>query len=176
MIHKGLIHVYTGDGKGKTTAAIGLAVRTAGHDRKVLILQFLKGGAQNSGEIAALRKLGIKVITFKDQISPLFDPGADISKLKASVKESIELSIKEIKSGIYDLVVLDEFNNLLDSKLSDMDDIRRIIESKPESLEIVFTGRNAPDELVELADYATQILMTKHPFNSNIKARKGIEF
>ena len=173
---KGLIHVYTGDGKGKTTAAIGLAVRSAGHERKVLFMQFLKGRSQHAGEIEALKRLGIKVITFRDQVSPLFDPRIEISKLKASIKESIKFAIQEIATGKYDLVVLDEYNNLLHTGLSDMEDVRKIISSKPESLELVFTGRNAPGELIKLADYVTEIKMSKHPFENNVKARKGIEF
>lgn len=173
---RGLIHVYTGDGKGKTTAAVGLAVRAAGHGRKVLIHQFLKGGSLNSGEITALKMLGVNVVTFQEQISPLFNPKVKISELKTSVAESIDLTIKEMTSGGYDLVILDEFNNLFSGKLADMDDVKRIIDSKPESLELVFTGRNAPDELMELADYATYIQMVKHPFENGTKARKGIEF
>lgn len=175
-MRKGMIHVYTGDGKGKTTAAIGLAVRAAGHNRKVLILQFLKGGAQSSGEIAALKKLGIHVITFSDQVSPIFNPNVDMFKLRIAVQESLNIAIKEIGGGLYDLVILDEFNNLLSSKLSDMDDVGKIIASKPDHLELVFTGRNAPDKLVELADYTTETLLIKHPFHNNVKARKGIEF
>ncbi|MBI4826326.1 MAG: cob(I)yrinic acid a,c-diamide adenosyltransferase [Nitrospirae bacterium] len=173
---KGLIHVYTGEGKGKTTAAVGLAVRATGHGRKVLIHQFLKGGSLNSGEISALKMIGVSVVTFEDQVSPLFDPKVTIQELKAAVAESIELTIKEIKSGVYDLVILDEFNNLFSGKLADMDDVRRIIKAKPESLELVFTGRNAPPELIKLADYATDIQMVKHPFENGTKARKGIEF
>jgi len=173
---KGLIHVYTGEGKGKTTAAFGLAVRAAGHNKKVLILQFLKGGSQNSGEIVSVKKFGIKVITFKDQISPLFNPEVDLMELKRSVKESLKFAVEEIKSGSYDLIILDEFNNLLGNKLATMKDTKRIIESKPDNLEIVFTGRNAPDELIGIADYVTETRMIKHPFNKGRKARKGIEF
>jgi len=173
---KGLIHVYTGEGKGKTTAAFGLAVRAAGHNKKVLILQFLKGGSQNSGETVAVKKFGIKVITFKDQISPLFDPEADLTKLKRSVRESLKFTAGEVKSGGYDIIILDEFNNLLSSRLATMKDAKKIIESKPDNIELVFTGRNAPDELVGIADYVTETRMIKHPFNKGRKARKGIEF
>ncbi|MEW6714740.1 MAG: cob(I)yrinic acid a,c-diamide adenosyltransferase [Nitrospirota bacterium] len=173
---KGLIHVYTGEGKGKTTAAFGLAVRAAGHNKKVLILQFLKGGSQNSGEAVAVKKFGIKIITFKDQISPIFNPEADLAELKRSVKESLKFTVKEVKSGGYDIIILDEFNNLFSNKLATMEDAKRIIESKPDNVELVFTGRNAPDELVEIADYVTETRMIKHPFSKGRKARKGIEF
>jgi cob(I)alamin adenosyltransferase len=173
---KGLIHVYTGDGKGKTTAAIGLAVRAYGHGRKVLLLQFLKGASPDSGEIIALKKLGIKVTRFLDQVSPLFDPDVDISRLKESVKKSVETTIREMQSGLNDVVILDEFNNLLGGNLLGMDDVNRIIRAKPDGVELVFTGRNAPGELLDLADYVTQVLMVKHPFENDVKARKGIEF
>ena len=173
---KGLIHVYTGEGKGKTTASVGLAVRAAGHGRKILIHQFLKGGSLNSGEIVTLKKAGIEVVTFDDQISPLFDPKVKLSDLEASVSSSIELTITEMKSDSFALMILDEFNNLLSSKLASMDDVRMIIEAKPERLELVFTGRNAPQELIDLADYATDIRMVKHPFENGTAARKGIEF
>jgi cob(I)alamin adenosyltransferase len=173
---KGLIHVYTGEGKGKTTASVGLAVRAAGHGRRVLIHQFLKGGSLDSGEIITLKKAGVEVVTFKDQISPLFDPKVKLSELEASVNNSIELTIKELKSGSFDLVILDEFNILLSSDLATMDDVTKIIDSKPAELELVFTGRNAPQELIDIADYATDIRMIKHPFENGTGARKGIEF
>ncbi|MBI5676049.1 MAG: cob(I)yrinic acid a,c-diamide adenosyltransferase [Nitrospirae bacterium] len=173
---KGLIHVYTGEGKGKTTAAFGLAMRATGHNKKVLILQFLKGGSQNSGEAVAVKKFGIKIITFKDQISPLFNPKADLTELKRSVKESLKFTVEEVKSGSYNIIILDEFNNLLSSRLATMKDAKKIIESKPDNVELVFTGRNAPDELVDIADYVTETRMIKHPFNKGRKARKGIEF
>jgi cob(I)alamin adenosyltransferase len=176
MSKKGLIHVYTGEGKGKTTAAFGLAIRAAGHNKKVLIFQFLKGGSQNSGEAVAVKKFGIKIITFKDQISPLFKPAADVAKLKRSVKESLQFTLDEIKSDGYDMIILDEFNNLFGGGLATMKDAKKIIESKPDNAELVFTGRNAPDELVEMADYVTETRMIKHPFDKGRKARKGIEF
>ncbi|MBI4844521.1 MAG: cob(I)yrinic acid a,c-diamide adenosyltransferase [Nitrospirae bacterium] len=173
---KGLIHVYTGEGKGKTTAAVGLAVRAAGHGRKVLIHQFLKGGSLDSGEIITLKKSGINIVTFREQVSPLFSPKADINELKASVAASIELTVKEMKSGEFDLIILDEFNNLLSGGLADLGDMKRIIDAKPENLELVFTGRNAPEELLVIADYVTETRMIKHPFEKGTKARKGIEF
>jgi cob(I)alamin adenosyltransferase len=173
---KGLIHVYTGDGKGKTTAAIGLAARAAGHGKNVLILQFLKSKAKDSGEILTVKKIGIKVIKFKGLTSPLFDRKVKLPELRRSIKKAIDLSIKEIKSNSYDLIILDEFNNLLSSGLANMEDVKRIIKEKPEKLELIFTGRGAPEELIKIADYVTEMRMLKHPFNKGIKGRKGIEF
>ena len=173
---KGLIHVYTGEGKGKTTAAFGLAKRAAGHGKKVLILQFLKSKMQDSGEIISAKKTGIKVIRFEDQTTPLFDPNIKVDGLKKAVREAVALAIKEIKSGSYDVVILDEFNTALGCDYADMKDAEAIIDGKPEGLELIFTGRGAPEGLIELADYVTEMRMIKHPFEKGVKARKGIEF
>lgn len=173
---KGLIHVYTGQGKGKTTAAFGLAKRAAGHGRKVLILQFLKSRTKDSGEALSAKKTGIKVLKFEDQTTPLFDPGVKLPDLKNSIKKAITYSIEEIKSEAYDLVILDEFNTVLGCNYATIEDAEKIIKAKPEKLELVFTGRGAPKELIEIADYVTEMRMVKHPFNKGVKARKGIEF
>lgn len=173
---KGLIHVYTGEGKGKTTAAMGLAVRAAGRGKKVLILQFLKGKGGDSGEIITARKSNIKVIRFKDQTSPIFDPKVKLQELKKSIKKAVSLSIQEIKSKAYDVVILDEFNNLMSNGYITIQDIKKIVKEKPDALELVFTGRGAAEELIKLADYVTEMQMIKHPFSKGIRARKGIEF
>ncbi|RJQ50084.1 MAG: cob(I)yrinic acid a,c-diamide adenosyltransferase [Nitrospiraceae bacterium] len=175
-MQKGLIHVYTGEGKGKTTAAFGLAKRAAGHGRKVLILQFLKSRTKDSGEIVTAKKAGIEVVRFKDQTTPLFDPDVNLKELKASIKKALAFSVKEIKSDVYDVVILDEFNTVLSCGYATIRSAMKIIAAKPERLELVFTGRGAPEELIEAADYVTEMRMIKHPFNKGIKARKGIEF
>jgi cob(I)alamin adenosyltransferase len=173
---KGLIHVYTGNGKGKTTAAFGLAMRAAGHGKKVLILQFLKSRTKDKGEIAVAIKSGIKVIKFKNQTTPLFDPAVKRSDLKRNIKEAIAQSIKEIKSGKYDLIIMDEFNNLFRDNYANIKDIDNIIREQTEHLELVFTGRGAPRKLIKIADYVTEMRMIKHPAVNGLKARKGIEF
>jgi cob(I)alamin adenosyltransferase len=173
---KGLIHVYTGEGKGKTTAAFGLAKRAAGHSKKVLILQFLKSMMRDSGEIASAKRTGIKVIRFEDQATPLFDPAVKVEDLKKAIKNAIEVSINEIKSGSYDIVILDEFNTVLSCEYAKIRDAEEIINAKPEGLELIFTGRGAPQGLIDLADYVTEMKMVKHPFKKGVKARKGIEF
>ncbi|MDH4028250.1 MAG: cob(I)yrinic acid a,c-diamide adenosyltransferase [Nitrospirota bacterium] len=173
---KGLIHVYTGEGKGKTTAAFGLAKRAAGHGRKVLILQFLKSRTGNSGEMLSAKRTGITVIKFRDQTTPLFDPAVKLPELKAAISKAVSRTIKEIKSGSYDVAVLDEFNTVLSCGYATMKDAERIIEAKPEGLELIFTGRGAPAKLIDLADYVTEMRMIKHPFKNGVKARKGIEF
>ena len=173
---KGLIHVYTGDGKGKTTAVFGLAMRAAGHGKKVLVMQFLKSGAKGSGESVFARGSNIKVVKFKGQTTPLFNPRVKLSELKKSVEKAIAASVKEIKSHAYDVVILDEFISLLTGGLATMKDVNKIVNVKPEELELVFTGRGAPEELIEIADYVTEMRMIKHPFHRGVKARKGIEY
>ncbi|RJQ44088.1 MAG: cob(I)yrinic acid a,c-diamide adenosyltransferase [Nitrospiraceae bacterium] len=173
---KGLIHVYTGNGKGKTTAAFGLAMRASGHGKKVLILQFLKSRTRNSGEATSAKNLGIKVIKFKGQTTPLFDPSVNRSELKKNIKNSLLYSLKQIKSGGYDLIIMDEFNNLFRDHYADAVDIGEIIGAQTEGLELVFTGRGAPKELIDLADYVTEMHLIKHPAANGLMARKGIEF
>lgn len=173
---KGLIHIYTGEGKGKTTAAFGLAKRAAGHGRRVLVLQFLKSRNSNSGEIVSSLKTGIEVIKFEGQTTPLFDPAVKLSDLKKSIKKAINQSIKKIKSGLYDIVIMDELNTVLSCGYATMKDAEKIINAKPEKMELIFTGRGAPKELIALADYVTEMRMIKHPYSKGVKARKGIEF
>jgi cob(I)alamin adenosyltransferase len=173
---KGLIHVYTGEGKGKTTAAIGLAMRAAGQGKKVLMLQFLKSRVKDSGVVHIAKKSHIKVIKFKRQTTPLFDPNVNELELRKSIKRAINTALKEIKGKLYDLVVLDEFNTLFSNGYATIGDVKRIIEAKPDKLELVFTGRGAPKELIRIADYVTEMRMIKHPYSKGIKARKGVEF
>jgi len=173
---KGFIHVYTGESKGKTTAAFGLAMRAAGHGRNVLILQFLKSRIKSSGEAIAAKKCGITVIKFKGQTSPLFDPTVKREELKKTICRAIDRAIRHMKSGKYDLVILDELNNAVGNGYACSGDIKKIIDNKPEGLELVFTGRNAPAELIDAADYVTEMRMVKHPSIQGVKARKGIEF
>jgi len=173
---KGLIHIYTGEGKGKTTASFGLAKRAAGHSKRVLVLQFLKSGIKNSGEVNSAKELGIKVIKFRNQTTPLFDPKVKISDLKTSIKKAVAKTVQELKSNVHDLVILDEFNTVLGCGYATMKDVKNILDAKPENVELVFSGRGAPKELIEIADYVTEMKMIKHPFEKGVKARKGIEF
>ncbi len=173
---KGMIHIYTGEGKGKTTASFGLAKRAAGHGNRVLVLQFLKSRVKNSGELNSARELGIKVVKFRNQITPLFDPKVKISDLKTTIKKAVARTVKELKSNLYDLVILDEFNVVLSSGYATMNDVEHILDAKPAHVELVLSGRGAPKELIEIADYVTEMKMIKHPFENGVKARKGIEY
>lgn len=175
---KGLILVNTGNGKGKTTAAMGLALRAAGRNLKVLILQFIKG-PWKSGEVKVLEKLrplieieqlGLGFIKFRD------GKMLDREKQLISARESLEYALNKIEGGKYDLVILDEINNLMGMGLLKVEDVIGLVKNKPEALNIMLTGRNAPEELIEIADTVTEMKEVKHAFSSGIKARKGIEF
>lgn len=171
-MNKGLIHIYTGNGKGKTTAALGLAVRAKGAGLKVLIAQFLKG--RDTGELESLRKLGIPVIrSDMRKFIPYMSPD-ELKKCKTEQGRCFEDVRRE--AGSYDLVVLDEIFGAISTGMIDESEAAQFVRNKPEQTEIVLTGRNAPDEFIELADYVSEIESVKHPYGKGIGARRGIEF
>ncbi len=175
---RGLIHVYTGDGKGKTTAAVGLAMRAAGHGKRVLLAQFLKGGGEVSGEISLVHKLlpGVEVLRFA-QVHPLFDPSVKVEELAARVQRDFETLRLRIMEGGFDLVVLDEINNCISQDLLPLQSALDLLDGKPEPVEIVLTGRGAHPRVIEKADYVTELKMVKHPAQtSGTQAREGIEY
>lgn len=171
---KGLVQVYTGDGKGKTTAALGLAMRTAGHGGRVAIVQFMKGW-EYYGEIKSLAKLeGITLIQTgrPDYVYRYQEMAEDYSEARRGIRTAEEF----MSSGEYDMLILDEINVALDYGLISMDSVIALIKDKPEQLELVITGRNAKVEIIELADLVTDMKEAKHPYMQGIQARKGIEF
>ncbi len=174
-MQKGYIHIYTGNGKGKTTAAIGLAIRAKSRGLRVLFVQFMKGGTE-AGEISLLKKLSISTKKFSKILSPYFHPEADRATLKKEVANAL-MSIKKImRKESFDLIILDEFTHLISEGLLTEKDAVDFISDKPGALELVITGRGAPENLIAVADYVTEMKMIKHPLTSGIKARKGIEF
>ncbi len=169
---KGYLQVYTGDGKGKTTAAIGLAVRAMGAGMKVLFAQFLKKG--DFSEINALRRFGdqIKIFQFGSGKFVRGRPkSADFQRARQGLKD-IE---KYMSSGRYDLVVLDEANVALHLGLLSLEDMLCFITKRPPGVELVLTGRNAPEEIKNAADLVSECRLVKHYFSQGIKARIGIE-
>jgi cob(I)alamin adenosyltransferase len=169
---KGLVHVFTGDGKGKTTSAVGLSVRARSRGLRVLFVQFMK--QVKGGETDLLEKISVKVMRFEKVLSPYFHPDVDMNSLRKEALRSLEL-LKPMLSD-YDLIVLDEFNNLLSLKLVTADEAVELISGRPEPLELVLTGRGAPDWLVELADHVVEMIPVKHPSSKGIGAREGIEY
>lgn len=174
---KGLVHVYTGFGKGKTTAAFGLAVRALGQGMRVFIAQFLKGGGALSGEAGYLdRRQGVDVICFPDQRHPIFCRECDVEELKASIREGFRLVMDKTLSGEYDMVILDEVINCVREGWLTVDDVAGLVREKPVKVELVLTGRGCPEELMELADYVTEMKVVKHPAEGGVKARRGVEY
>ncbi|MHC4138315.1 MAG: cob(I)yrinic acid a,c-diamide adenosyltransferase [Planctomycetota bacterium] len=176
VLKNGLIIVHTGNGKGKTTAAMGQALRAVGHGLKVLMLQFIKG-TWDYGELESIKKLDPD---FK--IKPL-GKGFIRSKSKLNDKETIEninqsweQAEKEILSDSYDMVILDEINYVIDFGLLPVDKMLTLLEKKPKRLHIILTGRNAHKKVIEKADLVTEMVEIKHQYSKGIKAQKGIEF
>lgn len=176
-IDRGLTHVYTGTGKGKTTAVFGLALRALGRGNRVLVVQFLKGGGELSGEAAMLKALpGAEVIAFTDQRHPIFCKDCDVEKLKASIGGGFRLAADKVRSGEYDLVVLDEVNNCMREGWLDPADVVSLMRDRPAGVELALTGRGCPDEVIEAADYVTEMRPIKHPAEKGIMARRGVEY
>lgn len=173
MNEKGLVQVYTGEGKGKTTAALGLALRALGWGKKVLFVQFLKKG--EFGEIKAAQKFPFLEIR-------QFGTGefVDLKSLPHEVVERSragwDFAKKEALEGDWNLLILDEINLLLGAKILLWEEIEEFLEARPRALEIVFTGRNAPKQLLNKADLVTEFRKIKHPFDLGACARKGIEW
>lgn len=180
-LKRGLVHVYTGNGKGKTTAAIGLGVRAAGNGLKVYCYQFLKGKAGHCGEVKAGKSLGpdFEIIQL-GQCHPCFAPPAERKRIKGELRESTQKTLREIKKDMiaekYDLIILDEIITSVRDGFADIGTVLGIIDAKPKHVELVLTGRGALPALIRKADYATEMREMKHPFKKGIKARCGIEY
>jgi cob(I)alamin adenosyltransferase len=171
---RGLIHVYTGDGKGKTTAALGLALRAAGHGWRTYIGQFMKG--QEYGELQAAKLLGEHLI-IEQYGKPTFIHVDTASEEDVRLaQEGLARARAAMLSGAYDIVVLDEINVALFFKLLAVEDVLLVIDQKPDDVELVLTGRRVPDEILARADYVTQMQEAKHPYQQGTLAREGIEF
>ncbi len=171
----GLIHIYEGNGKGKTTAGVGLAVRCAGRGRKVVYSQFLKDGS--SGEIGVLKNIpGIIVMTGGKNFGFTFRMNEEQKKEAAAFYRKLFLDIVntavEKKAG---LLVMDEVLDACNSGMLDTRELVDFLKNRPKDMEVVLTGRNPAPELVEMADYVTQMTKKKHPFDRGIGAREGIE-
>ncbi|UCE66616.1 MAG: cob(I)yrinic acid a,c-diamide adenosyltransferase [Candidatus Zixiibacteriota bacterium] len=174
---KGLVIVYTGDGKGKTTAALGLCIRAAGYDKRVCIIQFIKG-SWKYGELDGIKKLAPNVELYQKGLGfiGIIDDKLDKSEHIKAAGETLGFAKEKMHSGKYDIVILDEINVAIHLNLISVEDVISIIDNKPESLDLVLTGRNAKDEIIERADLVTEMREIKHPFQKGIKAKKGIDF
>ena len=171
---KGLIQVFTGNGKGKTTAALGSVLRALGHGLRAYIIFFMKGD-YDYGEYSTLSQL-----PNVDMASFGFRNFTDPANIKPEEIEQARLALaaarKAILGGQYDLVVLDEVNVALNFNLIELEEVVNIIRDKPPDVELILTGRHADSRLIEMADLVTEMVNVKHPFDKGIKARKGIEY
>ena len=169
----GLVQVYTGDGKGKTTAALGLALRAAGHGLRTYIGQFLKG--RPTGELKAARLLE-PYLTIEQFGEASFVPTRGDARQSALACQGLQRIRQTMASGEYDIIVLEEVNVALDLELVSLREVLILLEERPSEVELVFTGRGAPQELISRADLVTEMVAMKHPYQRGVKARLGIEF
>ena len=169
---EGFIQIYTGDGKGKTTAALGLALRAAGHGLRTYIAQFMKG--QRYGELISVRQLpeitieqfGKDTFIHVDRSTP-----EDVSLAQSGLERATEVML----SGKYHIIILDEINVAIYFKLLSISEVIDFIHKKPRNIELILTGRKAPQELIEIADLVTEMREVKHYYQKNIPSREGIE-
>ena len=177
MSEKGLVIVYTGNGKGKTTAALGMALRAIGYDHKVCMLQFIKG-SWHYGEMDSSKKLepNFELIAVGKGFVGILDDNSPREEHEKYAAEAVRICRENIFSEKYDVIILDEVNYAITLGLIDVQEIIKIIKEKPSELDLVLTGRDVKEEIVELADLVTEMKEIKHPFKSGIKAKKGIDF
>ena len=170
---KGLVHIYCGNGKGKTTASMGLSIRMAGRGGKVVIVQFLKD--TQTGELEILKNIpNIQVIRNQEHLGFTFRMSEEQKKHAAQIQQ--ELFAQAVQaSKTCDLLVLDEMMAAINTGMISCQQVEQLIQEKPEHLELVMTGRNPPESLIQLADYVSEINKVKHPFDQGIPARIGVE-
>ena len=180
MLERGLVEIYTGDGKGKTTAAFGLALRAAGQGNKVLIYQFLKPATLDSGERFALQLGAVRIrVESLDEPWDMTTSPADeqaVTSMKKAISNAMARLTQTAQKRFYDVLILDEIVFCLSKGLAELEDIKRLIDTRDPAVEIVLTGRGATKELIAMADLVTEMKNIKHPFDKGIPARRGIEF
>ncbi|MDP2731155.1 MAG: cob(I)yrinic acid a,c-diamide adenosyltransferase [Dehalococcoidales bacterium] len=173
-LERGLVQIFTGDGKGKTSAAVGAVVRALGQGLRVCVVVFMKGN-RPSGEWIFLSRIpqvkiarfGLGILTTRSNAKP---------EEKEQAKQALAAAREAMLSGNYDLVVLDEVNIATGRQLVELDEVVKLIQDKPPGVELILTGRKADSQLIQLADLVTECLKVKHPYDEGIKARRGIEY
>jgi len=180
MLEKGLVQIYTGDGKGKTTAAFGSALRAAGQGNKVLIYQFLKPPSLDIGERFALQlgavRIRLEALDIEWDMAKSFEDPKQVAQAQAAISEVLERIAETAEKRFYDVLILDEIVFCLSKGLAKLEDIKNIIDRRDSAVEIILTGRSANEELMALADLVTEMKNVKHPFDKGLPARRGIEF
>ena len=171
---KGLIIINTGNGKGKTTAALGVALRAVGQDLKVTMVQFIKGGWR-TGEYRAAPRLAPNFEIIRTGLG-FTRLSKDIERDKAQAQNGWKLAKKKIESGLYDIVILDELTHAINLGFVDLEDVLQTFGKKAEALHIIITGTDAPQKMIDIADLVTEMKLVKHPYNERVPAQRGIEF
>ena len=171
---KGLVEVFTGDGRGKTSAALGVILRALGHDFRVCIIHFMKGNYPY-GEQKTLARLPNVTLAVFGRTS-FVDPHNVEEEDRKEARRALNAAREAMLSGKYDLVVLDEVNVASAWGLVGLDEVIKLIEDKPENVELILTGRYADEKLIELADLVTEMVAIKHPFDEGIEARPGLDY
>jgi cob(I)alamin adenosyltransferase len=170
---KALVILYTGNGKGKTTAALGMLLRAWGRGMKVCMLSFIKTETSNYGEERAAKKLGIELIPMGGGFTWL---SKDLDKDRALAQKCWDLCKQKIASNEYDIVVLDEITYPISYGWLDVDEVIDTLRSRPADVHVVLTGRDAHEKLIDFADLVTEMREIKHPFNAGVKAQPGVDF
>lgn len=172
---QGMVQVYTGNGKGKTTASLGLALRALGHGYRVFMLQFMKG-SKEYGELQAAEKYlpnltivqsGLETFVIKENPS---QEDLDLAR------QGLDIAKKKVMDGVYDMVILDEINVALDFNLIPLAEVLELINNKPTHVELVLTGRYVPQEVIDAADLVSDVTLVKHPYYHGVESREGIEY
>ncbi|MGL4848406.1 MAG: cob(I)yrinic acid a,c-diamide adenosyltransferase [Clostridium sp.] len=176
-LEKGLVQIYTGDGKGKTTAAIGQGMRAYGNGLKVTMLQFLKGGY--TGELKTVEELteNFRIYRFESKKDFVWNLNEEqIELLKKEIRVGYNFILERLEKNDTDLLIIDEIMGVLGNKFLTVEEVLYIIENKPENMEVIMTGRNVPEEVIEKADLVTEMKMIKHYYEKGVSSRRGIEY
>jgi cob(I)alamin adenosyltransferase len=174
---RGLVVVYTGNGKGKTTAALGMVLRAVGHGMKIAMVQFIKG-SWYYGELTSSSRLEpeFELVTGGKGFVGIIDDNKPIEEHVKAAREALEISREKLMSEKYDVVILDEINYAVNLKLISADDVLELIKLKPTKTTLVLTGNYADDKVVEKADLVTEMREVKHPYREGRKAKRGVDF
>ena len=174
-MRQGLVTIFTGDGRGKTTAAIGTALRAAGHGLRVLVIMFMKGPDFVRGEVVAMETVAnITVRSFG--ATGWVEPGCDHTTHQLEATKALGFAAESVAAGCYDLMVLDEVISAVTLKVLRLEDVLKFVRTKPSTLELILTGRGATNELIGLADLVTEMKNIKHPYEHGVAARAGVDY
>lgn len=176
-VNRGLVHVYTGDGKGKTSAALGLALRAISYKKRILIVQFIKG-PWRSGELNIVGRLKpyLRIMAMGKGFVKILGDRQSWQVHKKAAQAALKFAKRAMASNKIDILILDEINVAVKERLITIQQIISLIKTKPQKLELVLTGRAGHPKVIQLADYASEIQLIKHPFQKGILARRSIDY